>query len=198
MTDLSILDEIVLGSARGGAKRRLELRMEYVRDLNEADLPFLLNPPALGVEPPRIKTLAHSHHLAARLLAEGRKPGEVSLQTGYAPATISNLQRDPAFRELMEYYKEQADAAYIDAHQRLAALGLSAADELGRRLDEEPEAFKARELLDISTAFLDRTITKEAGVGRPAGPVAVNVTFVSPSARPQGPILDLEHEEIAK
>lgn len=201
MTDLATLEGIVIGGARGGKKVREDLHLEFVRDLQQSDLPLLLNPPPKGSIPGTIKTLRHSHHRAAKLLAEGKKPGEISLLTGYAASSVSNMQRDPAFQELMAYYKENVDGVYLDAHARLASLGLDMADELQRRLEDEPQTFTNKQLTESATAFLDRGLPTVPGGGlggKPAGgPVTVNINLVKPqqeSARPQGPVLDLEVE----
>lgn len=196
-TDLSVLEQVVIASARGGAKRPQELALQYVRDLNAGDLDLILNPPEVGAKVPVIKQLRHTHHLAARLLAEGRKPGEVSLMTGYANSTISNLQTDPAFGELVEYYKQQKDGAWLEVNERLAALGLSFADELQNRLEESPEVYSVGQLLEGAKAFLDRSITKAQGassLGGVAPAVTVNVNLVRPQKRPQGPVLDIDPE----
>lgn len=195
MTDLTTLEMIVLGSARGGAKRPQPLQLDYVRELNGGDIELLKNPPALGAVPNYSKILRHSHHMAARMFAEGAKPGQVSLCTGYAPSTVSRLQNDPAFKELIAYYKEQADGQYLEVHDRLASLGLSMVDELQNRLEETPQDFTNKQLLEGAVALLDRSVTRDAQPKSP-GSVVVNVNLVKPATRTQGPVLDLDHTEV--
>jgi len=67
-----------------------------------------------------------AHHTLARLVAEGKSHPECSVITGYGVEYVSMLERDPAFRELVAYYKEQVSAAYINVHERLAVLGATA------------------------------------------------------------------------
>jgi hypothetical protein len=47
----------------------------------------------------------------AWLLASGRRDIEVSRITGYSPARIATLRRDPLFQDLLEFYSSSSDAA---------------------------------------------------------------------------------------
>lgn len=161
--DPGLLGDIVVRSARG--RRAAPLLMEYVRDLGAEDKEGIENPPAYNRPGGEIVRIRQSHHLAARFLAEGKRPGEVSQLTGYSISRLSVLQGDPAFLELVEYYSDQVKEAYVDVHTRLATLGMSAIDEIQERLEEKPEAFTRRELLDIAEMALDRSLTPGA---RPA------------------------------
>jgi len=49
------------------------------------------------------------------------------------------------------------ERAYLDAHARLVALGLTAAEELLERLEESPEKLSTREVREIMEAALDRS-----------------------------------------
>jgi len=168
--------------------------MEQVRELTGADLELIHNPPPKGIVATPLSRIRNSHHMLARLLASGKKPGEVSLITGYSPSRVSVLQNDPAFKELVEYYSTQVEAKYLDVHERLASLGLSTLDELQERLESDPQAFKNRELLELAEFALDRSVTKEArkGGGNGAGgPPAISISFVgapvpieAPKAKP--------------
>ena len=93
--------------------------------------------------------LHHRHHHLAQLLADGSKGVEASRLTGYSEARISVLRKDPLFAELLASYEEQA--------QRLLTYqAFSVAEELFRRLDENPESFSNRELISILGSTLDR------------------------------------------
>ena len=74
---------------------------QYSRDLQEEDL-ILGN--ALPKREPegaaKLKKIRSSHHEAARLVALGKEPSEISLITGYTPARVIQLKHDPAFLEL--------------------------------------------------------------------------------------------------
>ena len=199
MSDFLKLQDIVVGSARG--RKGTPLKAQVVRELNESDLAIAANPPNYEVAANPIVKLRHTHHLLARLLAEGRPPGECGLITGYSSSRISILQNDPAFKELVEYYKGQAQEAFLNVHERIAALGLASLDELQERLENEPDKFSEPLLLKMATDLLDRTVTKPtATTPPPSGGLNLQVTFVqSPNAdsaltpkagAPQGAVID--------
>jgi hypothetical protein len=171
------------------------VNMTMLRELDEGDLPDLLNPPPQ----PQVTTIArlrHRHHSAARLLAEGRKPQEVALITGYSFGHINGLQSDPAFEELVHYYSTQLDAKYINVHERLAALSAAAVEELQDRMETAPDKFTKRELLEVASMALDRTgfapkTNNGPGTGG-SGNATLNITFVSPEGQTAGVTLDGE------
>lgn len=194
--DVAVLDELVLGSARGGRKVAKPLALEVVRELGEGDLPALQAPQALGSTAPALVAIRNTHHMLARLLAEGRKPQECSLITGHSASRISILQNDPAFKDLVAYYRENVEAQYADVHARLAGLGMTAVEELQQRLEEEPEKFSAREVKEIAEFALDRSIAPKKTAGGPggggpgSGGLSININFVEPQAGGM-PMLDV-------
>lgn len=183
MDPIAFLIENGAPKGRGKPPARV-VHMAHLRDLDESDLPDLLDPPP---QPPAtvIARLRQRHHAAARLLAEGRKVAEVAMITGYQPGRISALQADPAFIELIHYYSSQVDAVYVSVHERLAALSESAVGELQDRLEETPEKFSVRELKELAELALDRTGFAPKGNGggsgtTPVGPSVLNISFVTP------------------
>ena len=197
--DTDLLDTIALQgipSARG--RRPSPLSLSFVRELNEGDLDVLVNPPPKGVETSPIARIRHTHHLLARCLAEGRKPTEVSLITGYSLSRISILQNDPSVKELIAYYATNVAEQYLDVHARLAALGVSTLEELQERLEENPDGFTAAQLMALAELALDRSVappkstSKNSGdVGGPA--INFNISFETPT--PQTVII--EQQKIA-
>jgi len=181
--------EFLLDHIPSGRGRRPEpLSLTYVRDLGSLDLDLILNPPALGVEIKPRARMKNSHHQLARLLAEGRKPQECSAILGHAPSTISSLQTDPAFKELVSYYEAQVREVFLDVHQRLANLGVDVIEELQHRAAETPDDFSPKELVAIAELALDRSVAppKAGAKGGPtgAGLVQLNVQFISPQPTP--------------
>ena len=175
------LDFLGLPSARG--RKRAKVEMQVLRELTVADLGVLLDPPKAGVETRPLARLRHTHHFLARLLAEGKRPGECSLITGYAPSRISILQNDPAFQELLEYYKTQTQEVYLDVHQRLATLGISTIEELQERLEANPDGFTAGQLMALAELVLDRSVAPPKGAkvgGGGNSPTNITIEFVTP------------------
>ena len=195
------LDQLVqIGSARGGRRPAMPLALEVVRELGEEDLAEILSPTPLACGTNAVKTLRSSHHTLARLLAEGRRPGECSVITGYSLSRISILQNDPAFQELQSYYAAQLEPVYLNVHERLAQVGTDALEVIQERLDSDPDGFKNSELLAIVESTMDRSVAPAKGGPQArnagAGPVAVQVTFVSHEA-PKGIEIEgrvIEHE----
>lgn len=183
--DDSLLDFALPTSARGGRKTKV-LSIEVVRELGPQDLDLILNPQPLASTAPAVKSIRHSHHQLARLLAEGHKPGLCSSMTGYSPSRISILQADPAFKELVAYYCEQKDEVFIDVQKRLAALGIDTIEELHERLGTNPEGFSNKDLFALAELTLDRSVapSKRAENG-PMAPQAlpnISIQFLAPGA----------------
>jgi len=194
------LSELIPG-ARG--RRPAPLTMEYVRDLTEADLPAILNPPALGSKPQALARVRARHHLLAQLLCRGVSQTEAGLITGYGNSTVSILLADPAFKELMAHYSSIKDMVFLDVQERLAQLGGAAIEEIQHRLDEEPEKIGIAELRKIMESALDRSgkVTAPGGAPGTARPVNVTVKFVAPPSTqaevtpdPNAQVLDLDAE----
>lgn len=156
--------------ARG--RRPLKLNAVKKRDLTQSDVEALWEVPEGGLESetnPVLK-IRNTHHALARLLAEGRKQVEVSAITGYSPSYISTIQNDPAFKNLVAYYKSQVEEQFTSVHERLAALSMLSAEELQDRLTQNPEEFTVRELNELLSLTADRT-----GFGPQSRNVNVNV-----------------------
>lgn len=164
----------------------------YVRDLTAADLSDIGASPNAVVRP--LARIRNTHHQLAKLLAEGRKQVECAAITGYAQSTISILLHDPAFQELLAYYTTQKEAVYLDVHQRLAQLGLTAVEELQERLELSPEKFSNEMLNKIMESTMDRSVAPARGSPQGAGGgtnVAVTVEFITPP--PPAPKI-IEHD----
>jgi hypothetical protein len=128
-----------------------------VRPLTQSDIADLLNPSTLGATTPQIKRLRTQHHHLAKLLAQGEKAVAISAITGYSQSRISILQNDPAFQELVTYYKSQADQMFLDVHAKLAGLGEAIVEELQERLESDPDEIPINTLLRMGEFALDRS-----------------------------------------
>jgi hypothetical protein len=187
------MDDTFTMSRKGQAAEPLHL--EVLRELTpeDFDAPTL---PRVGPAP--IKAIRQTHHLVARLLAEGRPNIEVSAITGITQARISSYKQDPAFAELLEYYKVQVQAQYANVHERLAAFGFSCLEEAQQRLDEAPEDFSLQELRQWMTATFDRSIAPSKNAtaqgSAVAPPVVINVQFHTPE--PEGLVIEQERSDV--
>lgn len=126
-----------------------------MRELDSADMVLLSQERA--TKPSAIKRLTERHHNLARNLASGMAVGEAATFCGYTISRVSILQNDPAFKELLEFYREDAARPYRDLHVRLSGLALDAAEELSNRLEEEPEKISIGQLTELTKLGADRT-----------------------------------------
>lgn len=126
-----------------------------VRELDEADLGAV--GVEKGVQSNPLKRLSDRHHTLAKNLAGGMPVGEAAVFSGYTISRVSILQADPAFQELLEFYRGQVGEYYRDMHQRLAGLSLDAAEILADRLEESPEEVSIGQLMELTKMGADRT-----------------------------------------
>lgn len=128
---------------------------EAIRELRGQDLELLSE--EKGSRPPPLKRLRDRHHSAARLLASGKSEGEVAAITGYDISRISILKNDPAFVELLEFYRADVNREYLSLHEQLAGLSMDAAVILRERMEDEPDKLTVTQVLEIVRLGADRT-----------------------------------------
>lgn len=200
-----LLSEIGLGEAPAGPPVTKEPM--YVRDLTADDIASLSKRAAYGSQPGQlIQKLRAPHHTLARLVAEGKKHPECAIVTGYGVEYISMLERDPAFQELVSYYREQIAPAYVNVHERLASLGTMAMEIIQERMSD-PDKVKTMttgQLREIMNDALDRSVAPSKagapgfGGGAPQVAPAININFVAapqlPDARTPTRVIDLTPE----
>lgn len=121
------------------------------RPLYEADW---LSPK--GAKAPPLKEIRRSHHQVAKLLAQGERPGRVSILTGYSASRISILQADPAFAELVSFYAKHLDEVNESLSDRLRMLTLDTLEVIHERVREVPESVPTEELRQVAEMGLDR------------------------------------------
>ena len=193
MTDAAedLLSELDLGAAPSGPPVTKEPL--FLRDLTADDIASIGKRAAYGSQPGQlIQKLRAPHHTLARLLAEGKKHPECSIVTGYTVEYVVMLERDPAFQELVAYYREQITPIYLNVHERLASLGAMAMEIIQERMTD-PEKVKTMttgQLREIMNDALDRSSAPSkvgafgAG-GASQGPApAININFVAAPTLP--------------
>lgn len=126
-----------------------------VRPLQASDLALLaVN---RGTQPVQLKRLTDRHHGLARLLAMGTAPSEAGLIMGYEPSRVSILQGDPAFEELIRFYRDKVDYAFEGRLDQISSLSRDVINELRDRIEGAPEEFTNRELKELLETTLDRS-----------------------------------------
>jgi hypothetical protein len=142
---------------RGRAARALHFA--EVRELTPVDIALLAE--EKGSRAPALKRLGDRHHALARCLASGMKESDAAMACGYVLSRVSVLKSDPAFQELLEFYREDTNRAYRDMHDRLAGIASDAVDEIQERLEAdsvaEEKSISLGQLLEIAKMGADRS-----------------------------------------
>lgn len=160
--------EIDLDSFRTRGRAARPIVAEVVRELNVNDIALLQEEKNTGGQ--ALKRLSDRHHALARNLAEGMSPGDAAIVCGYVLSRVSILQTDPAFKELVEFYRRDIQAQYVGLHEQLSGLAKDAAAELADRLEETPEKISVGQLMELTKMGADRT-----GFGPQTSALNVNV-----------------------
>ena len=138
-------------------RSRPSLELEVTRELAETELGVYHQSYKQPGVPVTLKKLRDTHHTLARALASGMTTVEASAFTGRSKTSIGLLLKDPTFIELVASYRSTQSAMEADFHAKLRAVGLDAIDELQDRLDEDPDKFSQKELMDLVQLTADRT-----------------------------------------
>lgn len=152
-------------------------RVLSVRGMTPEDLEFLRHR-SVG---PRLKRLRDTHHAVARLIAVGKRIGEVAFLTGFSTQRVGTLLKDPAFIELVERYRGDVNESWregVDEYQQMAMRNMAIAErQLTDRLeaaDDAGETLPTRELIAITADRADRF-----GYGKRSTQLNVNVDFAA-------------------
>ncbi len=145
---------------RGRAAKPVEAAV--LRELDASDMVLLQC--EKGSKPSAVKRLTERHHALARNIASGMAISEAAIFQGYTISRVSILQSDPAFKELLDFYREDAQRPYRDLHNRLSGLATDAAEELASRLEADMEQDEISEkkisvgqLMELTKMGADRT-----------------------------------------
>ena len=132
-------------------------QVEGVRALTEEELGMISDPAREMTKPPPRKRIRERHHFLARLLASGHTQRAAATIANYNEVTVSILMQDTAFTLLVEHYRKNADAEFLDLQTKLYAISSEALDELDARLEEEPEKLTNGQLIELAKMGADRS-----------------------------------------
>lgn len=104
-----------------------------------------------------VTKLKAKHHTLARLLAQGESQTDAAIITRYDVAHVTALMKSPAFLDLVRFYANREDKNNQALQEKMSNVSIDAIDALHSRLEDEPEAFTAGELLEIVKTTADRT-----------------------------------------
>lgn len=146
------------------------------RELEPADIAALGT--EKGSKAPALVRISERHHALARTLASGTSSSEAAIICRYDISRVSILQSDPAFKELVEFYRGEVTDKYLGLHEQLATLSADATallqDQLERDLDLPIEERKLSpgQLMEVTKLGADRT-----GHGPQTSAVNLNVNM---------------------
>jgi hypothetical protein len=175
-----------LDGALGFNVPREQLEIEFVKELTESE--------AAALRPARTKqqdlrVLRQSHHQLAKLLAQGRSPGDCALITGYTLGAIENLRNNGVFVELIGSYKVTEELIAADLAGQEAVLKFATLAKLQRLLEAEPEdglkEFTIGQLQD-QLKVLQSKVAGGPGFAPGGFAPSVNVSFVQGSPKGSG------------
>lgn len=138
-----------------------------------------------------VKRISDRHHALARCIASGVTDFEASVVTGYCLGRIRGLKQDPAFKELVTFYRGAVIEKFADLHERLAGLAVDAADLLRDRMEDSPEEISTGQLTELVKMGADRT-----GHGPSNTTVNVNIGLASRLEAARKRVLTLNPSEI--
>lgn len=159
---------------RGRAAKPIEATV--LRELDPADLALLAT--ERGVKPSAIKRITDRHHNLARSLASGMGEADAAILCGYTVSRVSILKSDPAFSELLTFYREDAQRPFRDLHVRLSGIATDATVLLQEKLEADLEAeledrkVPLGQLMELTKMGADRT-----GFGPQTTALNVNVNL---------------------
>lgn len=156
MPELATFSVNGLAIARRSARRE-PWQVTFAREIATEDLAALAGPAPVADPKAPLARLHEAHHMMAKLLAEGEEPVEVARICGYTPARVRTLINDPAFTELMNHYTQQKVFRDHDTDMAVRHVAQAAGALLMERIEDQPESFSNKELLQIRDSSLDRT-----------------------------------------
>lgn len=148
MTDLN-LDLSLTG------RKTAAVGAEVLRELTLSDLGLLAT--ERSIQPTHVQRITDRHHALARCLATGMSATEAGLVTGYTASRISVLRGDPAFEELIAFYRDVKLEKVRDLNEKLTDVASEAASILLDRMDTDPDKLGPDFLLDAVKVGADRT-----------------------------------------
>ena len=145
-----------------------------MRELEPADISALGT--EKGSKTPALKRISERHHALARTLASGVTSGEAAIICRYDISRVSILQSDPAFQELVEFYRGEVIDKYLGLHEQLAGLASDAAELIADQIENdlqlplEERKVSLGQLMEVTKLAADRT-----GHGPQTSQTSVNI-----------------------
>lgn len=118
---------------------------------------FVESGDTMGVKPPDLVTIRHTHHKLAQLLAVGTDEIIAAKLCNYTPTYVSILKSDPAFAELLAYYHQNVVDEFADFVAAAKGLSMDLLMEMQTRLNTDPSKFTITQMKELVQMLADRT-----------------------------------------
>ncbi len=156
MNDLGLDLDLSAGlGMRTRGRKTIAVGVTVERELEAADIEMA--GAERGSKAPDLVKLRDRHHALAKTLAQGTAEGEAAIMCGYSVSRVSILRSDPAFSELVSFYRKGVEEQYYGIHEKLSGLASDSLDELGDRLENRADEFSVTQLMDLTKMGADRT-----------------------------------------
>ena len=142
--------------ARAG-RRPAAVEEEVVGSISAEELVMLASRGGTVSEAPVLQRVTERHHKLARLLSLGLSEGDAAIATGFSLGRVSVLKASPAFKELLELYRDRVDEEFADFAEQLAGLSKDTILTIRERLEDAPDEFSNSQLLEMLKTTADRT-----------------------------------------
>jgi hypothetical protein len=143
-------------SPRTRGRPPVQVSLEIVRELTPEDLAELSKP--RGSEAPTITRLRESHHALARALATPGVTQQIAgAMVGYSQSRVSILLQDPAFQQLVAFYREIPNQHFEDYVRKASLVRDDALHVPHERILDTPEELTPNQLLATIEVTSDRT-----------------------------------------
>lgn len=104
----------------------------------------------------RLKQIRQSHHIAAQLIAQGKRTPDVALATGYTVGYLHRLQTDPAFMDLVSYYSTKVEHKLASTLANMKNILDDTLCILLERIHEDHDEMSVTELSGVVKLMADR------------------------------------------
>lgn len=159
-----------------------EIVINDVQELSESEVKELVaarkTSPAGSIPVPSLESLKLKHHNLARLLATGLSPSEVAPIVGMSVDQISNVQRSPAFKNLIIGYSKKIEAEAVDLGIDIRLAAASAVAKVKDYVSQPLANLDPEILKEMTFGLLDRAghspVAKSVGITAAVTPSDIN------------------------
>lgn len=111
----------------------------------------------MDITKPGLKSIRPNHHRLAQLLAQGMEDTKAAVLCNYSPGRVLQLKAEPAFANLIDYYRGSVAEEWQDFVSAAANLSMDFVHRLHEMLEENPAQFSPSQVLESIKTLADRS-----------------------------------------